>query len=61
MLGPSTVDYSIRDFDINQLPDKNPMQRVVDEFVTRRHTFNSNKSGRSGHQSSSAMDICSSS
>ena len=37
LLGPSTTEYAIRDFDINQLPEKNPMQRVIDDFVSRRH------------------------
>jgi hypothetical protein len=58
-VGASTTDYAIRDFDIAQLPEKNPIQRVIDEFVSRRHNFTSNKSGRSGN--TSAMDICSSS
>ena len=58
-LGPSTTDYSVRDFDINTLPEKNHMQRVIEDFVSRRHAFQQTK-GRSGTQSSNA-DACSSS
>lgn len=38
-LGPSTTDYAIKDFNINQLPEKNPMQKTIEDFVQRRHAF----------------------
>jgi hypothetical protein len=41
------TDYYISDFDINQLPEKNPLQQVIDEFINKRHLFNHNKSLRS--------------
>ena len=45
-LGMSTTDYAIKDFNVNRLPEKNAMQRVIDDYVQNRHNFLANKNNR---------------
>lgn len=55
-LGPSTSDYFINDYNINVLPDRNPIQRVVEDFVTRRHAYQNFKVKDSGTSSSASVN-----
>jgi hypothetical protein len=55
-LGPSTSDYFINDYNINVLPDRNPIQRVIDDFVSRRHAYQSFKVKDSGTSSSASVN-----
>jgi hypothetical protein len=42
----STTDYAIKDFNVNRLPEKNPMQKVIDDYVQNRHNFLTNKNNK---------------
>ena len=38
-LGPSSADYFINDYNVNVLPDRNPIQCVIEDFVSKRHAY----------------------
>jgi hypothetical protein len=37
------TEYCINDYRINELPDKNPLQNVIEDFVRRRSSYNNLK------------------
>lgn len=55
-LGPSTSDYFINDYNINVLPDRNPIQRVIEDFVSRRHAYQNFKVKDAGTSSSASVN-----
>ena len=34
-----TLSYQINDYSVNKLPDANPLQQTIDDFVKRRHKY----------------------
>lgn len=50
-IGDATTEYIINDFQINELPDDNPLQLIIDDFTQRRSAFY-NKKNNSGNSSS---------
>lgn len=42
-IGDATTEYIINDFQINDLPEDNPLQQIIDDFVQRRTAFFSKK------------------
>lgn len=55
-LGPSSADYFINDYNVNVLPDRNPIQRVIEDFVSRRHAYQNFKVKDSGTSSSASAN-----
>jgi hypothetical protein len=53
-LGPSSADYFINDYNVNVLPDRNPIQRVIEDFVSKRHAYQNFKVKDSGTSSSAS-------
>jgi hypothetical protein len=54
----SSTNYCINDYRINELPDVNPLQQVIEDFVQRRNAYinqrsSSNVSGASFKSSQS--------
>jgi hypothetical protein len=39
----ATTNYFINDFNINDLPETNPIQTVIDEFVGKRFDYQNQK------------------
>jgi hypothetical protein len=50
-IGDATTDYHINDYNINELPEENPLQSVIEDFSSRRAAFFSKK-----HQSSNTSN-----
>jgi hypothetical protein len=42
-IGEATTDYFINDFNINELPEDNPLQLVIEDYSSRRAAFFSKK------------------
>jgi hypothetical protein len=38
-IGDATTNYVINDYNINELPDENPLQTVIEDFSSRRAAF----------------------
>lgn len=38
-VGQATIDYHINDFNINELPEDNPLQMIIEDFTSRRVAF----------------------
>jgi hypothetical protein len=55
-LGPSSADYFINDYNVNVLPERNPIQRVIEDFVSRRHAYQNFKVKDSGTSSSASAN-----
>ena len=47
------TEYCINDYRINELPDKNPLQNIIDDFVRRRSHYNYLKQNSSSSLGSS--------
>lgn len=55
-LGPSSADYFINDYNVNVLPDRNPIQRVIEDFVSKRHAYQNFKVKDQGTSSSASAN-----
>ena len=42
-VGDATTNYMINDYNINELPEENPLQMVIEDFSSRRAAFFSKK------------------
>jgi hypothetical protein len=51
LVGEQTTDYFISDFKINELPEENPLQNIIDDFAYRR-AAHVNKRMSANHTSS---------
>ena len=45
---PVDTNYCINDYRINELPEQNPLQTVIEDFVRRRSAYVSHRSSSSG-------------
>ena len=52
----ATTSYFINDYKVNDIPENNPLQSVISEFVKRRMTYVNHKS-KKDHQSNAGMNV----
>jgi len=56
LLENATTNYFINDFKVNDIPENNPLQSVISEFVKRRLNYVNNKS-KKDHQSNGGSHV----
>lgn len=52
----ATTNYYINDFKVNDIPENNPLQSVISEFVKRRMNYVNQKS-KKDHQSNQGLQV----
>ena len=52
----ASTNYFVNDYNVNDIPENNPLQSVISEFVKRRMNYVNHKS-KKDHQANSGMNV----